>query len=570
MRTPYMEMLNRVLNRVALGVAAAALLACALAPAKVAGKGVGISPAPAGVVAPGSPYRYVTLNPKLGVGMPTIVQRIERAGGRIDRWWRLRGSYYLPAVAYDLSGGGLSGDGRTLLLQRFTPAYPPKTSRFAVLDTAVHLRHPVRPGEKRPLHAVRRIEIPGFYSVHAVSPDGTTAYLTRHHPRRSIAFFELRTFDLISERLAADPVADPGAPPGPMEGVPITRAVGPNGRWAYTLYDDNGGIPFLLGLDTATGELRKIELPQLRYRRALFLVRMRVERGGRSLVIFSRSTVHGHAPTPPLVVVDTKTFAVRDARTAVAAWGRHVLAAFADLFPAPEDPLLAFARTPRRPGNLLARFKVVGRSSEGRPISLRQVGDPRWSGELLVVGCIHGDECGTSRIEPLTGGCPDPSADVYLVPNLNPDGAAARSRLNGRGVDLNRNFPSEWKVRGVRWDPEYPGPKPFSEPETRLAARIIRTLQPEATIWFHQYRGQRPYVRAWGQSVAAARRFARLARMPFRAMRWPAGTAPNWQNHEFHGAASFVVELPDGRVAPRMRERVAKALVRMARWVRED
>jgi protein MpaA len=254
----------------------------------------------------------------------------------------------------------------------------------------------------------------------------------------------------------------------------------------------------------------------------------------------------------------------------MAALGRGLMTAFAAVLPSGERPFLAFARTPRGPGNLLARIGIVGSSSEGRRIGLRQVGDPKWSGELLVFGCVHGDECAARHIQPTTGGCPDPSADIYVVPNLNPDGAATASRLNGRGVDLNRNFPSGWKPIETRGDPQYSGPKPFSEPETRLAARIIGNLRPEATIWFHQHWGERPFVRAWGQSAADARRFAHLARMPFRLMRWPAGTAPNWQNHAFRGDSSFVVELPRGELEPAMESRLSKALVRIGRWVRED
>jgi murein peptide amidase A len=231
---------------------------------------------------------------------------------------------------------------------------------------------------------------------------------------------------------------------------------------------------------------------------------------------------------------------------------------------------LAFAETPRRPGNLVARFDVVGRSSEGRPIELKQWGDPSWPGELLVFGCVHGDECAARALQPLTNGCPDPSADILVVPNLNPDGAAAGSRLNGSGVDLNRNFPSQWRRIGERWDPQHSGPRPFSEAETRLAARIVAALEPEATIWFHQHHGSRPYVRAWGPSLLTGQEFARLARMPFRAMAWPAGTAPNWQNHRFPGASSFVVELPRGALEPAMESRLAKAVVRLGRQVRED
>jgi protein MpaA len=232
--------------------------------------------------------------------------------------------------------------------------------------------------------------------------------------------------------------------------------------------------------------------------------------------------------------------------------------------------LLAFARTPRRPGNLLMRVNTVGRSAEGRPIMLRQLGDPAIDGKVLVFGCIHGDECAARHIQPLTNGCPDPGTDIYLVPNLNPDGFDLGTRLNGRGVDLNRNFPTGWKRIGVRGDPQHSGPRPFSEPETRLAARIVRGLQPQVTIWFHQYRASSPLVRAWGQSIPAARRFAQLAGLPFQRLPWLAGTAPNWQNHNFPASSSFVVEFPQGPLPRGAQSRLERAIVLLARKVGKD
>jgi protein MpaA len=226
---------------------------------------------------------------------------------------------------------------------------------------------------------------------------------------------------------------------------------------------------------------------------------------------------------------------------------------------------LAFTRTPRRPGNLLERVGVVGHSAESRPIGLRQLGDPSIAGKVLVVGCIHGDECAGSKIVPTSNGCPDPRFNVFVVPNLNPDGAVSGTRLNGRGVDLNRNFASQWRPIGRRGDAQYSGPRPFSEPETRLAARIVQGLSPEVTIWFHQHRSERPLVRAWGGSAPAGRLLAALARIPFRRLPWPAGTGPNWQNHRFPGSSSFVVELPPGALSPGLRTRLNDAIVRIAR-----
>jgi protein MpaA len=150
--------------------------------------------------------------------------------------------------------------------------------------------------------------------------------------------------------------------------------------------------------------------------------------------------------------------------------------------------------------------------------------------------------------------------DLWLVPNLNPDGAAAGTRQNGRGVDLNRNFAAGWRPGGSPFGPEFGGPRPLSEPETRIARSLLLRLRPEVTIWFHQ---PQAVVRAWGPSISVARRYARLAGVPFRAIPWPPGTAPHWQNTRL-GQVSFVVELPPGQLSARETERYAQAILALA------
>ena len=85
----------------------------------------------------------------------------------------------------------------------------------------------------------------------------------------------------------------------------------------------------------------------------------------------------------------------------------------------------------------------------------------------------------------------------------------------------------------------------------------MRRILPDVTVWYHQ---PQHLVRAWGDSRAAARRYARLAREPYRSIRWLPGTAPNWQNRRFPGTASFVVELPAGRLGPAAAARHARAV----------
>jgi protein MpaA len=200
---------------------------------------------------------------------------------------------------------------------------------------------------------------------------------------------------------------------------------------------------------------------------------------------------------------------------------------------------------------LLALFLAalpIGHSADGRAIRPVVLGSPAAAHRMLVVGCIHGGEAaGNAIVRRLVRVGAPPGTEIVAVTSINPDGCRRGTRGNAHGVDLNRNFPSNWARIGSAGSPEYSGPRPLSEPESRYAVGLIEQLEPEITIWFHQPQG---VVRAWGQSIPTARRFALLARYPYRSIRWPFGTASNWQNHRFPGTASFVVELPPGPVPP--------------------
>jgi protein MpaA len=207
-----------------------------------------------------------------------------------------------------------------------------------------------------------------------------------------------------------------------------------------------------------------------------------------------------------------------------------------------------------------AERTVLGHSERGRPIVAFHAGDatrPR----VLVFGAIHGNELAgvavARALERVRHG-----AGLWIVPNLNPDGAALGVRQDARGVDLNRNWRSGWRRGGRRWDTYYGGPRPFSERETRIARRLIRRLRPRVTIWFHQHMD---LVWAWGRSTAAGRRYARVAGMRFVHRRWQPGSATNWQNHHLRHTASFTVELPAGSLSPRQVRRHVRAVLAMMR-----
>ena len=149
-------------------------------------------------------------------------------------------------------------------------------------------------------------------------------------------------------------------------------------------------------------------------------------------------------------------------------------------------------------------------------------------------------------------------ADLWIVPDLNPDGHAHGYRQNAHGVDLNRNWSSGWQPGGRPWDFQYPGPGPFSEPETRIARNLIDRIKPQVTIWYHQHLN---LVWAWGPSSSAGRIYARAAEDALLPPPWLQGTATNWQNHHLLGAASFTVELPSGQLTPLQVRRQVQAVL---------
>ena len=183
---------------------------------------------------------------------------------------------------------------------------------------------------------------------------------------------------------------------------------------------------------------------------------------------------------------------------------------------------------------------------------------------MLVVGCIHGTECAgiavARALEQVTT-----RLDLWIVPNLNPDGYARRVRQNSRGVDLNANWSSQWHAGGSAWDTYYPGPRPFSERETRIARNLILRIRPRVTIWFHQHMN---LVWAWGPSTAAGRIYAQAAGMRFYHRPWLHGTATNWQNHQLPGSAALTVELPAGRLTPLQVRRQVHAVLALSHAVR--
>lgn len=142
---------------------------------------------------------------------------------------------------------------------------------------------------------------------------------------------------------------------------------------------------------------------------------------------------------------------------------------------------------------------TVGRSLQGRTLYLRDVVAPDAKLRVLVVGAMHGDELSSASLALhwIQRAVETPSnAHWRFIPALNPDGLMMRParRMNARGVDLNRNFPTPnwardakiyWEQR-TRKDPRrWPGPSPLSEPESRFLHEEMQRFQPHLIVSIH-------------------------------------------------------------------------------------
>ena len=210
------------------------------------------------------------------------------------------------------------------------------------------------------------------------------------------------------------------------------------------------------------------------------------------------------------------------------------------------------------PAPAAVRTLLLGRSWQGRPITAAEVGNPAGV-RVLVVGSIHGDEQGGIPVARALERLNPKDLDLWVVPDLNPDGVAADTRHNAHGVDLNRNFPIRWQPTGGFYAS---GPRPLSERESRIAYRLILRIRPQVTIWFHQHLDM---VWADAPNRHVEEVFARVSGLPYQPMPRLGGTSVTWQNATLKGTTAFAAELPAGTPTAASVARYVRAVLAAAR-----
>jgi hypothetical protein len=274
-----------------LTLALAALFALVAAVTAAGAKGDGSPYTPGlvqgadGVLAPNGTVRFVTLaTPK-----STVVAAIGVRSGRVVNTNVLRGFYGVPIVAWDGSTGGISADGRKLVLGSYGPLPGDAgVTRFVFLRA-------------KTLRQVRVFKLPGSWAYDAISPDGSTIYLIEYLAAGSSPRYRVRSLDTSTGRVDSEAIADRREDEVLMRGQPVTRKTGLDGRWVYTLYARQKNEPFVHALDTVGRKAYCIDLPLRLRQLEQMALRLRLGRNGELQVRNGRTTV---------AVVDTEELEV--------------------------------------------------------------------------------------------------------------------------------------------------------------------------------------------------------------------------------------------------------------------
>jgi hypothetical protein len=271
-----------------------ALAAAGVSVPAAAGDGSGASPSVSilgtGIGSPNGTVHYIALPD----GSRTLVVESMVRGGAIVGEVAMRGLYGIPFVATDGTLGGLSRDGRTLVLGELNKRQGARTTRFPIVD----LRH---------LRVRKVLTLPGDFTFDALSPDGRTLYLIENlsYDTSGYVHYRVRSLDIASGRLEPRVIVDRRSASEAMAGSPVTRATSRGGVWTYTLYQRPNGTAFIHALDTRRAEAACIDLPWKDVRAWVYDARLRLSRDGRQLYL-RQLGIGGRT-----AVIDTRSWKVR-------------------------------------------------------------------------------------------------------------------------------------------------------------------------------------------------------------------------------------------------------------------
>jgi hypothetical protein len=205
----------------------------------------------------------------LNAGANTRITALSAAGDESAPSLTLRGEYGIATLTQSGLTGGLFHVGSAFVAQSLGLK---STSSFVVIGT-------------KDLVPRQTIKLKGTFGFDALSPDGSKLYLIQHTSTQDIQHYIVRAYNLKTHKLLKGRVADKAQKSWVMQGWAVDRVTTSDGRWAYTLYTNPGGYPFVHALDTVRGVAHCIGVPWRGDQNEPWNMRLALNDDGRSLAV---------------------------------------------------------------------------------------------------------------------------------------------------------------------------------------------------------------------------------------------------------------------------------------------
>jgi hypothetical protein len=174
----------------------------------------------------------------------TTLLDIDPATGSTIRKLQLPGRFQLPNGAVSGVPGGLSQNGRWLVLERETDQVI-KDSQMLVVDTTL-------------MKAAAPIMLTGNFQFDAISNDGLRVYMVEYLDGGN---YRVRLYDPPSRQLNPNFVVDKSDGAAVMSGIRLSGVASPDGQWLYSLYARPHNGAFIHALNVTNAYAFCLDLP---------------------------------------------------------------------------------------------------------------------------------------------------------------------------------------------------------------------------------------------------------------------------------------------------------------------
>jgi DNA-binding beta-propeller fold protein YncE len=181
----------------------------------------------------------------------TALVDLDPQTGAVRHTLALRGAFQLPAATISGLPGGLSQDGRWLVLQAFDGPVDatPTASHLLLVDTS-------------DISAAKQFDLKGYFQFDAVSNDGQRVYLIEY---LSSSIYQVRDLNTVSRQLDPTVIVDKTDGGAAMTGLRLSGVPSRDGQWLYSVYIREHQGAFIHALNLQGNIAICIDLPGAGY-----------------------------------------------------------------------------------------------------------------------------------------------------------------------------------------------------------------------------------------------------------------------------------------------------------------